>query len=435
MAVCFTACSVTFIVDGPANPITYTVIYDSQSADTTANPASEMVAAGAALTSLPIAPVKTNFIFGGWFTAIDGGGTQFKTGAIITNDITVYANWVINQYTVSFDSQGADTAASPASMLAAEGAALPSLPTAPVKANFSFGGWFTAVSGGGTEFNTATIITNDFTVYAKWNSLTYTVTYNGNGNDTGTVPIDSNSYINGQFVTVTGNTGNLAKTNVDGLILNFMGWTNSSGVTFVNNSSFNIGPQNIILYAKWSILRSKGPAGGLIFYDKGYYSGTPSWRYLEVATNDQHGYGPIVLANQWIEGGNTQTTKNNNTSTDIGTGLDNSIAITNQAGHTDSAAKLCLEYSLTNNGITYDDWFLPSKDELLKVYVNLKKGIDDNGDAYILFDGFHLNLGAYWSSSENTAYDNICWGVDLRDNDNAWASKNASLAICAVRAF
>ena len=30
-----------------------------------------------------------------------------------------------------------------------------------------------------------------------------------------------------------------------------------------------------------------GPAGGLVFYDKGSYSGSSAWRYLEVAPADQ----------------------------------------------------------------------------------------------------------------------------------------------------
>ena len=40
----------------------------------------------------------------------------------------------------------------------------------------------------------------------------YTVNYNGNGNTSGTPPLDSNRYVEGDSVTVLGNSGNLAKT-------------------------------------------------------------------------------------------------------------------------------------------------------------------------------------------------------------------------------
>ena len=41
---------------------------------------------------------------------------------------------------------------------------------------------------------------------------TYTVTYNANDADSGSVPTDSNNYENGQTVTVLDNSGNLART-------------------------------------------------------------------------------------------------------------------------------------------------------------------------------------------------------------------------------
>jgi hypothetical protein len=58
------------------------------------------------------------------------------------------------------------------------------------------------------------------------------------------------------------------------------------------------------------------------------------------------------------------------------------------------AAKVCANYSLENEGVTYDDWFLPSKDELNLMYLNLKNQKPERG-------GFS-NYG-YWSSSEYTA--------------------------------
>ncbi|MEW5816632.1 MAG: InlB B-repeat-containing protein, partial [Spirochaetota bacterium] len=113
-------------------------------------------------------------------------------------------------------------------------------------------------------------------------TLTYTVTYNGNGHTGGTVPTDSTNYEQGQTVTVPGNTGSLVKTGYT-----FNGWNtqaDGNGTTYTQGQTFLMGAANVTLYAKWTTtyaLRDTGPAGGLIFYDKGSYSGSPSWRYLE----------------------------------------------------------------------------------------------------------------------------------------------------------
>jgi hypothetical protein len=121
-----------------------------------------------------------------------------------------------------------------------------------------------------------------------------------------------------------------------------------------------------------------GPAGGIVFYDKGSFS--DGWQYLEAAPSDQStgakwgGFGTIV-------GG---------TSTAIGTGEENTSAIVSAYGNaepyenqTEYAAKLC--YNLVLEG--YSDWFLPSKDTLNLMYQ--QKGV---------IGGF--STPSYWSSSE-----------------------------------
>ncbi len=49
---------------------------------------------GETVTALPIAPIRAGFVFGGWFTAVSGGGTEFTTSTVVTADITVYAKWI-----------------------------------------------------------------------------------------------------------------------------------------------------------------------------------------------------------------------------------------------------------------------------------------------------------------------------------------------------
>jgi uncharacterized repeat protein (TIGR02543 family) len=85
------------IVMDPATAAKYfnRVAFDSQSATTPANPTSLNVAKNNAsfLGPLPTAPKKTGFAFGGWYTAPNGAGSEFKVGSAVTANITVYANW------------------------------------------------------------------------------------------------------------------------------------------------------------------------------------------------------------------------------------------------------------------------------------------------------------------------------------------------------
>ncbi|MDR1932923.1 MAG: DUF1566 domain-containing protein [Spirochaetales bacterium] len=122
----------------------------------------------------------------------------------------------------------------------------------------------------------------------------------------------------------------------------------------------------------------EGPAGGIVFYDRGE-SGSDGWRYLE-------GMPGSIGKAEWGLYGKTIGT----TGTGIGDGKKNTELIVEackKAGETGTAAQLCDAFSL--NG--YEDWFLPSTDELDLVYKTLKiKGLV----------GFISDYA--WSSSENT---------------------------------
>jgi uncharacterized repeat protein (TIGR02543 family) len=91
------------------------------------------------------------------------------------------------------------------------------------------------------------------TLYAKWTAnSTFTVTYLGNGNTGGSIPIDSTNYEQGQTVTVMGNTGNLVKTGYA-----FAGWNtqaDGSGTTYAQAQTFTMGSANVT-YAKWNIVQ------------------------------------------------------------------------------------------------------------------------------------------------------------------------------------
>ncbi|MBO7430163.1 MAG: InlB B-repeat-containing protein [Spirochaetia bacterium] len=147
----------------------YTVTFDDQDATTHVTPSTKTVNSPATTVgSLPTPPEKTNFAFGGWYTQAGGGGTEFTAETAVTGDITVYAKWNL-VYTVTFNDQGATTPVSPATKTVVSPATtVGSLPTAPEKTCFTFGGWYTQPGGAGDAFTAGTTVTGNITVYAKW---------------------------------------------------------------------------------------------------------------------------------------------------------------------------------------------------------------------------------------------------------------------------
>jgi hypothetical protein len=115
-------------------------------------------------------------------------------------------------------------------------------------------------------------------------------------------------------------------------------------------------------------------------------------------------------------------------------GASNSNAITGQAGHTISAAKLCLDYTNIDYGTgIFSDWYLPSRTELALVFRNffeVQKTLDIDGNPASTL----LNKGYYWSSTEvNTSN---AWMVDFSNCSLVNGGKVASLTdVRAIRVF
>ncbi|MCX6737082.1 MAG: DUF1566 domain-containing protein [Candidatus Parcubacteria bacterium] len=165
-------------------------------------------------------------------------------------------------------------------------------------------------------------------------------------------------------------------------------------------------------------LRGPGQStGGLIFYDKGSY--TDGWRYLEAAASDQgtSSWGVAPCYGTAISGAD---------GTAIGTGHQNTEDMIIATGCTNAAQ---LTHGVPIGG--YNDWFLPSKDELNKMWKNLKSGTDENGDVYTPIGGFASNY--YWSSSEYSA--NYAWVQYFSDGYQASGLKYSAYYVRAVRAF
>jgi len=153
--------------------------------------------------------------------------------------------------------------------------------------------------------------------------------------------------------------------------------------------------------------------GGIVAYilqvgDPGYDANTPHG--LIAATSDQ---------SSGIRWNNGSSTTIGVTGTAIGTGLSNTNTIITSQGGTTTSYAAGLARAYTGGG--YTDWYLPSKDELAKLYAMKRLG----------FGGFALNF--YWSSTEWDG--NAARGHNFSDGSQYGHLKISIDYVRAIRAF
>lgn len=129
-------------------------------------------------------PTKSGYTFGGWYTA-SSGGTKVNNTYTPTGNITLYAHWSANSYTLSFDANGCGTLG--VSYVTAtvgktygdanDGDGLPSIALTTGK---KFDGWYTSSSGGNkiTNSTTVTASSDNGTLYAHCSYINYNINYN-----------------------------------------------------------------------------------------------------------------------------------------------------------------------------------------------------------------------------------------------------------------
>jgi len=167
------------------------------------------------------------------------------------------------------------------------------------------------------------------------------------------------------------------------------------------------------------LIGQAGPAGGTVFYDKGHYS--DGWRYLEAAPVSSE------FKSEWGLDG----TPCFDISEDIGSGKSNTTSIINQLASNREkrkAAQLCSKLNIND----YNDWFLPSKDELNELYkynINVGRVGGFSSDWYWTSSGFSDN-DYLWN------WNNRTW-VQYFGNGNQeyHFTRNSELNVRAVRSF
>lgn len=121
----------------------------------------------------PADPVKPGYTFVRWVYNLAGTATEFTSSVIVTGSIVVTPEWADDMATVIFMNEGTEHAR----LSVRVGETVTALPADPTKEHADFLGWFYTESGIEKQFTTATTVTGDMTVNAKWSGVTYTVTY------------------------------------------------------------------------------------------------------------------------------------------------------------------------------------------------------------------------------------------------------------------
>ena len=192
---------------------------------------------------------RSGHTFNGWSSAADGSGTQYtnsQTGVfLVSSNTNFFAKWVSN-VTVTFNAN--DGSGSPATTTQGIGTGIATALTANsfTRAGYTFGGWTANSDGSGTAYTNSQSVTfnSNTQIFAKWNPISYTVTYNLNSG-TGTAPTQGTRTI-GQTFKVAAATG-ITRTGHS-----FGGWSDGAS-TYQPDSDYTVGSNNVVLLAQWNL--------------------------------------------------------------------------------------------------------------------------------------------------------------------------------------
>lgn len=217
-------------------------------------------------------PTRTHYTFAGWNTNNAGTGTNYSPGQGYTGNanLGLYAKWNRIYHTISYNANGGTGA--PAAQSKASGASINLSGTKPTRTGYTFLGWATSASGNVAYQPGAAFSTNaNTTLYAKWQIITYTISYNANGG-TGAPGAQKKNY--GTNITLSG-------TKPTRTHYTFVRWNTSTannGTAYAPGGTYSANA-NATLYAIWQIIQFK------ITYNANGGTGAPGQQTKNSGTN------------------------------------------------------------------------------------------------------------------------------------------------------
>ena len=271
--------STTLKFPNNTSTFSYTITYNANGGS--GAPAAQTKDHGSSITLSSTKPTRTGYTFKNWNTEQDGSGTSYSAGSSYATDedVTLYAQWTINTYTVSYNANGGSGA--PTAQTKTYGVSLTLSNTKPTRTGYTFQGWGTSASDTTTDYAPGASYTANsaITLYAIWNINTYQITYNANGGTgapsaqtktygvnltlSSTKPTRSNTTASGYKITFNANDGvcttaSLTATNTTSYT--FKAWNTVSGGTGTEYDPGESYKENAAatLYAQWNATTTKG---------------------------------------------------------------------------------------------------------------------------------------------------------------------------------
>ena len=215
--------------------ISYTVSFDSDGGSTIASIPADY---STKITS-PTPPTKTGYTFNNWYKEKGCITLWDFANDTITGNITLYAKWTAINYTMSFESNGGSVVSA---IISAYGTTVIE-PTSPVKTGYVFKGWYKETTLTTPWIFATDMMTEEVTLYAKWEVVTgLVVTFESNGG-TAVAPIATNY---GTTIAVPVPPVKAGHT--------FVGWFQEAALTTSWNFTSNMVEDDMTLYAKWTVI-------------------------------------------------------------------------------------------------------------------------------------------------------------------------------------
>lgn len=224
---------------------TYTVSFDANGG--TGAPSDQTKTYGSTLTLSTAKPTRVGYTFLGWATDDTADNADYAAGGSYTKnaDLTLYAVWEINTFTVSYNANGG--VGTPAEQTKVYDVALTLSTQKPTRTGYTFRGWSTDssadsatyVAGGSYTANASA------TLYAVWEINTFTVSFDANGG-TGAPSNQTKTY----GVTLT-----LSSTKPTRTGYTFKGWATDDSADSIDYAAGAAYTKNadLSLYAVWEI--------------------------------------------------------------------------------------------------------------------------------------------------------------------------------------